>query len=416
MDKILAVARREFLATVRTKAFVLSVVLMPAIIVGAIYGIELMQKRSAQEKLPTRRIAVIDLTGDVYRQLTDQIADYNGTHSNQRFELEEVVPAATADLSVLRERVRTGELYGYVAIRPDAVSGQGGCALARAGNQLQVGEELERALHDAVVAARFEAAGIPLDKVKELREQPVPILQLDARTGQFVLSNKMARVMTPFAFMFLLFIGTFGISQGLLTTLIEEKSSRVVEVLLSAVSPTQLMAGKIIGLVLVGFILLAVWGAAGMAGANAYQARDLVTAYRLTIAVLYFVPGFLLIASLLAAVGSACNELRDAQSMVFPLSILTIIPMMFWFFLAEYPTSAFSIILSYVPPITPFVMMLRICADPDTPLWQIITTQILMWASVCAAIWAAGKVFRVGVLMYGKPPSLRELVRWVRYS
>jgi len=136
----------------------------------------------------------------------------------------------------------------------------------------------------------------------------------------------------------------------------------------------------------------------------------------LGVAVLYFVPGFLLISAILAAIGSACNELKDAQSMVFPLSLLTLIPMLFWFYIVESPNSVISLALSFVPPITPFIMILRICADPDTPAWQIAATLVVLWGSVLVAIWAAGKVFRVGVLMYGKPPSVRELLRWVRYS
>ena len=108
--------------------------------------------------------------------------------------------------------------------------------------------------------------------------------------------------------------------------------------------------------------------------------------------------------------------MNPAQSMTTPITILTIVPIMFWFYLAEHPSAVWSIVLSYIPPIIPFVMILRICADPATPLWQIVTTLAVLWGSVLVAIWAAGKIFRVGVLMYGKPPSLRELVRWVRYS
>jgi len=102
--------------------------------------------------------------------------------------------------------------------------------------------------------------------------------------------------------------------------------------------------------------------------------------------------------------------------MVFPLSVITIIPMIFGPYFVEFPASVLSIVLSYVPPITPFIMVLRVCADPNTPVWQIVSTLALLWAAVGATVWAAGKVFRTGVLMYGKPPSLRELLHWVRYS
>jgi ABC-2 type transport system permease protein len=415
MDKILAVARREFLATVRTKAFLLSVVLMPALIVAGICGGDLLQRQSAREERATRRIAVLDYTGLVFPELAPQIDAHNAERPAQQLELEQVPPRDGA-ADELAARVRRGELYAYVILSPDAVSGAGGCTLARKDNPLRLSRGLEDMVSDAVVAARLREAHLNPEQIEQLRARPVPIQQLDGQTGRPIASEGMARVMTPFAFMFLLFMGTFGISQSLLTTLIEEKSSRVVEVLLSAVSPTQLLAGKILGMVTVGFLLVVVWGGVGFASAQKYNVAELVTGYRVLIALLYFVPGFLLLSSLLAAIGSACNELKDAQSMVFPLSLITIVPMIFWFYIAEHPDSLFSLVLSYVPPVTPMVMILRVCADPYTPWWQLATTLAVLWVSVFVAMWTAGKVFRVGVLMYGKPPSLAELLRWVRYS
>lgn len=414
MDKILAVARREFLATVRTKAFVLSVVLMPGIIVGAMLGGGLLQKQSAREEIPLRRLAVVDHSGAVLSDLSERIAAHNAERPNQPFELE--AAAAETPAEELARRVRDGTLYAYLVLSEDAVSGNGGGTLARKDDSLQVGRGLEHMIHEAVTAARLREAGLDPERIVQVQSRPIPIQELDGRTGQPVASERFARMMTPFAFMFLLFMGTFGIGQGLLTTLIEEKGSRVIEVLLSAVSPMQLLTGKIVGMVAVGCLLVSVWGGVGFASAQKYHVAELVTGYRLLMALLYFLPGFLLLSSLLAAIGSACNELKEAQSMVFPLSLITIVPMIFWYYIAEHPQSPFSVALSYVPPVTPMVMVLRICADPYTPLWQLASTLALLWVSVFAAMWVAGKVFRVGVLMYGKPPTLTELARWVRYS
>jgi len=417
MSKIIAVARREFVATVRTKAFVLSVVLMPGIIVAAIFGGQWVEKASKTEKRPVRQLAVVDRGGHVYEDFAQRVELYNNERPNQRFAIEETPSAEVdADASTLADRITQGDLYGYLIFSENIIAMDGeGCVMARKDNQLETGRQLERMVNDAVFAVRCREAELDPLKVFEL-QRPIPIQRMDLTTGKAGASNPILQFMTPFAFMFLLFMGTFGISQGLLTTLIEEKGSRVVEVLLSAVSPVQLLAGKIIGLALVGFLLMGVWGGVGFAAAQRYALSDLVTGYRVGIALLYFVPGFLLIASLLAAIGSACNELKDAQSMVFPLSLITIVPMIFWYFIAEHPSSAFSLALSYIPPITPFVMILRVCADPHTPLWQIISTLGLLWIAVLVAIWAAAKIFRVGVLMYGKPPSLSELLRWVRAS
>lgn len=415
MDKILTVAWREFLVTVRTKAFLLTVVLMPALMIGAIYGMEYVQELSKTEELPTRTLAVVDHTGQVAPAFEQQIAEFNAKRPTQKFAVEVIMPgSAAAERETLTARVRNDELYGFLVL-PESVLALDGepAVLARRDNQLESGRRIEGMISNAVYAIRYVQADIDPAQVAALRK-PIEFDRVDASTGEEISDNLFARIMTPFAFMFLLFMGTFGISQGLLTTLIEEKSSRVVELLLSAVSPMQLMAGKILGMAAVGFLLIAVWGGTGFYAAHSYKLQDVVTGYRLLIAFLYFVPGFLLISGLLAAIGSACNELKEAQSMVFPLSILTIVPMMFWYYLAEHPASLFSLVLSYVPPITPFVMILRVCADPDTPLWQIASTLALLWASVVVAMWAAAKIFRVGVLMYGKPPTPGELFRWVR--
>lgn len=415
MNKVVAVALREFLATVRTKAFLLSVVLMPALICVGIFGETWAEKASRAETRAVRRLAVVDYTGQFLDAFSAQVNTYNAELPNQPLELLPL-PTEEASQDELRQRVNRGELYGYVVVYPNALALDGeGCAVARKDNQLQTGRRLERMINEAIFGLRCSAAGFDPAQIVALRRE-VPLRWINVQTGGDVAVHPMIVFMAPFAFMFLLFMGTFGISQGLLTTVIEEKSSRVIEVLLSALSPLQLLAGKIIGMVSVGLLLLLVWGGVGLAFAQRFNAGELVNGYRITMALLYFLPGFLLMSSLLAAIGSACNELKDAQSMTFPVTLTAIVPMVFWYYFAEHPDSMLSLALSFVPPITPFVMILRVCADPRTPVWQVMGTLAVLWLSVFGAMWVAGRVFRTGVLMYGKPPSLRELARWVRQA
>lgn len=414
MDKVLTVAVREFLATVRTRAFLLTVVMMPGLIIAGVYGSQWFMDVARKDEVPLRTVAVVDHTGFVLPALESEVERYNTERPKQPFKIEEL-DADTADTTALNQRVAKGELYGYVVISPDAIIGNGGCEFARRDSQLEPLRTWSDMLERAVIAIRFEDAGVAPAQLQHLH-RGVPIHEVNPQTGQAMKDNMMARIMTPFAFMFLLFMGTFGISQGLLTSLIEEKSSRVIELLLSAVSPFQLMAGKILGTALVGFVLLTVWGGVGSMAAHKYHLEQFVDAYRIFIAVLYFIPGFLLMSALLAAIGASCSQLKDAQSMVFPLSAITIIPMMCWYAITDRPDSVLAMSLSFIPPITPFVMVLRICADPDTPMWQIVATLGLLWASVVVAMWAAAKVFRVGVLMYGKAPTPMEMLRWVRYA
>lgn len=416
MRKILTVAAREFLETVKTKTFFFSSVLVPGLIIVLIFGSQWIAEVAQREELPTRHLAVIDQTAAVFNELAELVDQHNQKVPQRKLAVERIA-GEDADIDALRARVAEGELYAYLVIPPEVIAGEGTCEFGRNDSQLEAGERIRRLLNDAIVQVRFEQADPPLDlqRIRGL-QQRVAFRQVDVETGQETTGDELTRFMTPFAFMFLLFMGIMTISQGLLTSVIEEKSSRVVEVLLSAVSPTQLMAGKILGMVLVGVVLLAIWGVVGYGGVQARGMGYLVRPYHLVYLVLYFVPGFLLASAFLAAVGAACNSIKEAQSMAAPLTLLTIVPMMLWWAITQNPTSILSVVLSYIPPITPFVMILRICADPDTPIVEVIVTLLLLWASVLATIWAAGKIFRVGVLMHGKPPSLRELLHWLRYD
>ena len=400
MNRVVTVAVREFVETVKTKAFFFSAILMPILVVGMVFGMQRFTNLTEFETIPTRTIAVLDETGAVFAALEAGIEDYNAENPNKPFALDSVDAAAT-DIAALGEQVSAGDLYAYVVIPRSAIEGDAGCTLGRKDNRVEVLRLFRNLINDAVEAIRFRNADPPVDleQIRQL-QKPVTLSALDVKTGETSSGSDIAQLLTPFAFLFLLFTGTFGISQGLLTSLIEEKSSRVVEVLLSAISPLQLMTGKILGTVAVGVLLLSVWGSLGYAAAQSRGMAYLVSTERLVYAGLYFVPAFLFFASILAAVGSACNTLKEAQSMTFPLS--------------QNPNSLLAIIFSYVPPATPFVMILRVCADPDIPLWQVVTTLALLWACVAVTIWCAAKIFRVGVLMYGKPPSLRELATWIR--
>ncbi len=415
MKKIYLIARREFLETVKTRAFLFGVIFMPLIIMGAVFAIEPLNKAAQKEKLALRKIAVVDRHGGVFTPFAAQLAVYNAENPSRPFEAVRAPNDASAE--TLRAAVQKGDWYAYLIVPPETVTGSAPSELGRRDNQLAASRAIQKALHQAVIVARCAAQQPPIDPLALAKVSAEPrVSEIDARSGTKHADDRMTRMLTPFVFMFLIYMGTFGISMGLLTSLLEEKSTRVVEVLLAAVSPMQLMSGKILGMSAVGLLTLGVWCAVGYYSARTYNMANLVTGERLLYVGLYFLPGFLFMAALLAAIGSACNTLKEAQSMSSPLTILNVVPLMLWPILVENPHGVMSTVLSFIPPITPFVMILRICADPDTPMWQIVATLALLWATVIVMMWMAGKVFRVGVLMYGKSPTPRELLRWVRYA
>jgi ABC-type Na+ efflux pump permease subunit len=227
--------------------------------------------------------------------------------------------------------------------------------------------------------------------------------------------GKIVQMMAPFAFVFLMLMAIMTTGQYLLSNVIEEKSSRIVEVLLSAVRPGELMAGKIIGLGLVGLMVAGLWLGGGLVALE-WRGIELdlpasIWAYFLV----YYVLGYLLLASLMAGAGSLCSEPKEAASLIGPINMILIIPMIGWYNFAQEPMGLAARLLSFVPPITPLMMMLRLGAG-EIPAWEVAATLALLLVSTVGAIWLAGKVFRVGVLMYGKRPGLKTVWRAVRAS
>ncbi len=209
---------------------------------------------------------------------------------------------------------------------------------------------------------------------------------------------------------------------------IEEKSSRVVEVIVSAIKPFHLMAGKVLGVGGVGLTQFLIWSL--LVGGGSLYGRNLVSSFTvggdsitlpgmplslLFFFVLFFLLGYFLYATLYAGVGAMVNSDEEAQHLQLPLVALLIIPFMLMFHVIGNPNSGIAVLLSFIPFFTPIIMFMRIAVQTP-PLWQILLSLILLGLSIGAMVWVVGKIYRVGILMYGKRPNLPELVKWFRYG
>lgn len=280
---------------------------------------------------------------------------------------------------------------------------------------VQMKNEIERAIGRAIVNARLGLQGMNAEQVRGLMKNPEPKAITVTDQGERK-SSDVAAMLIPGGFMFLLWIAVFSSGQALLTSTIEEKSSRVMEVLLSAASPAQILIGKVLGQMGVGLLMLGVYGGAGVAAIAVYAYANMPDPMNLVYFALYFVIAFFLIACLMAAIGSAVTELREAQTLMGPIMLVLIIPMVLWMPILRNPNSLFAQVVSFIPPVSPFVMVLRLSGSEPVPFWQVPATILLGAISVFVSAWAAAKVFRIGVLMYGKPPNLRTLITWVRMA
>ena len=279
---------------------------------------------------------------------------------------------------------------------------------------------IERRLGKSVVRVRAKRAGYDPEDVLTMLKEPRAVTKRLSPSGDETDASADFRALAqiiPMAFMMLIWIGTMTSSQHLLMTTIEEKSNRVMELLLSAVSPMQLMLGKILGMGGVGLLIVGIYSSVGIAAIIAFAAAQYIDWTDVVYLFVFYFMAYFMIASIMAAVGSAVSDIREANTLVTPVMMIVMVPLFLWFPISNAPNGNIATAFSFIPPAIPFVMILRLAADEGVEHWWQIPASII-WGYICVIgmIWFAAKVFRVGVLMYGKPPSPLQLIKWARYT
>ena len=411
MSRMWLVLAREYLENVRTRAFLIGLVLTP-VWMGLIFIVPALVEKAG---VKSQRVVILDETKENLGDAVAKELDGLNTLGHARYLLErEDNPAR---IEALREEAGSGDIIALV-LRPSilekrlGVEGDEASLLLGASNigAADTGRIVEGIVNDVVnkkIAEREQVRPAVRDQLTRKAIRYMAVTREGEKAG-------VAQAVTPFVFMLLLFMGIVGISQMLISSTLEEKGNRVYEVLLSSLSPFQLMAGKILGICGVGFTLLTLWSCGGLVAASLQGMGGLVTGAQVGLLLAYYFLGFLLIASLMVAVGSACNTLKEAQNLMAPISLLLALPVMLSMIVMKDPNGTFATAASFFPPFTPFLMMARIASVPSPPTWQIAASLALLAVSVFFAIRLAAKVFRVGILLYGKPPRLSEILRWMR--
>ena len=422
MRNVLQVARREFLETLRTKAFLLSVFVAPLIISAIVFFVARSNVGNAAPQAD-RHLALCDLTGLLGDELRARFESYNLAHPDQQLLLDQLVSSPTPPdgfAERMKDLVRRNRLYAYIQIDPDALDGQGRARIYLQSvnlSTLDATQALDNLISRAASQVRCLREGIAPEVISRInRRMASEQVTLGDQAGQEATADagrQISSMLVPFFFMFLMFMGITGMAQFLLSSVLEEKTSRIIEVLLAAMPPLELLAGKIIGMAAVGFTAIAVWGSLAYLAAQRADIDIRVPLTMLPLLLAYYVLGFLLVTSLLAGLGSVCNSHKEAQSMMMPVMFLLTLPMLVWFIVARDPDGTLARILSFIPPLTPTIMTLRLTTSPRLAPWEVVATLALLAASVPLTIWASARIFRTGILMYGKRQSLREIFRWI---
>ncbi len=416
--RVMAIARREYLERVRSRAFVVATVLGPVLMAAFTLGPGLLMARQRGKPL---RLAVLDVSGSL-REDVERALARRKVAGQERFLLQ---PAPAGPVSVaeaaLKAQVLKGDLDGYVLLPSDALGRSAAEYYGKNVSNMMDIQLLDKSLEDAFVARRLSEEGLPPAKIGSLTRRldlkKIRLTETGAREdsgGTFLLSMVLLTMLYTTLAMW---------GAALMNGVIEEKNNRVVEVMVSSVSPTHLFAGKLLGVGGAGLTQFLVW-AISLAALAAYAAPAMagsgITVPEVSplvsgALVVYFLLGYFLYGSMYMAVGASVNNQQEAQSLVFPVMMPLILGFVFFPMILGSPDSPLSVVLSLIPFFTPLLMFLRI-TTVTPPAWQIALSVVIMALAVIAMNWVAARVYRVGILMYGKRPTFPEIMRWVRQA
>ncbi len=446
-SRIWIVAAREFRQTVLTKGFIFGAIIFPLLMFAVIAAIPFLISSTPVPVSGT--LLVADEDGSIAAAMQKAFDDYKangsqpapgsfedaiatrptgpegdlaGNFEDAPISVEVIIERVPldSDLSSARQLVQSGERLGLVEVPAALLAADPPrdldiSLLVPSDSPAKTTALFSRIARRSTVVARVERNGSDLLSAQALVREPKTETARLTTNGDEAKELLELRFLLPGGFMMLMWIAAFTSANQLLTTTIEEKSSKVIEVLLSATSPLELLAGKIVGQGLVSLLMLSTYGAAGMAGLAFMTMLDIIAPTTILLFVLWFLLAYFMSASIMAAVGSAVSDLREAQSLIQPAMMAFMIPLLLWMPITENPTGWLATITSFIPPIGPFIMVLRTTgAIEPIPNWQIGLALLVNGVSTVGLVWLASRVFRIGVLMQGKPPNPLELLRWAR--
>lgn len=421
MSEILLILRREFLERVRTRAFVISTILFP-VLLSAGFVVPTMVGSGGGEQ----RIAVVNEgPAAVGAQLATALNAASQPGKGPTYTVEQVPGTLTANRDRLNARVQSKELDGYVWIPADVLTSSRATYRARNVSNLQVVGDVQRAVTQAVRAARIQSSGMDVGQAASLL-RPVDVNTAQLNDGGEEGGNSLATLIFGYVVTYLVFFMIMFYGQNVMRSVVEEKTNRIVEVIVSSVRATDLMLGKILGVSAVALLQVSIWAAfvAVLAARSdiiskrfgippgSFKVVSIAPGVALAL-VGFFLLGFLLYAALYAAVGAAVTSEQEAQQLVFVVFMPLMIGFLSFMRVAADPLGSVATTMGMIPFTAPVVMPLRI-TTATIPAAQVAGSLALMALTVAVVTWLAGKVYRVGILSTGKKPSLRELAHWLR--
>jgi ABC-2 type transport system permease protein len=422
MRSIGLIIKREYLTAVKTKAFLITTILLPLVGIGFFLLIMFLVNHQ-----PTRtfRLAIIDNAGGLASsisqgldaKLPDGEPEFTAVRSIER-------PASVDRVEdELRSQINSGSLDAFLLVPQDL--SQPVQLHTRNPGDFALQEPLRAALNRALILSRLHARGIQVDNASDItRSADLEFIKV-TKSGETVERGQSVGIAIALVLLLYMSLLIYGII--MMRSVLEEKTTRTMEVLISSVTPFDLLTGKILGVAATAFTQLLIWivslllllsygaAVASTMGPHSPLAGVHIPGALILYAVIFFVGGYFLYSAMYAAIGAACSSEHDAQQLQWIATAPLVFTMCIYSLVLSDPSSTMSIVLSEVPFFAPVLMPLRISLQTP-PFWQVALSIVLLFSTTIGAIYASAKVYRIGVLMYGKRPSLPELTRWLRYS
>ncbi|HEY2431794.1 MAG TPA: ABC transporter permease [Vicinamibacterales bacterium] len=427
-NKSLIIAISEFTTLVRSKAFIVGLLMMPVFSLVAV-GVQKFTRDATD--LHDRRFAVVDRSGVLYGPIKAAADEWNaaararGTQTAPLF-LPEAATFEDDDAqarAALSDRVRRDEIYAFVEIPAGVQAPESNAEIRYYSNHpayRALPGWIATIINREIVNRRFRAAAVDRALVARLTRRvdlaELGLVERDTRGAVKAAApiDKVRTLAIPVAMMMIVLFSVMSGAPQLLNSVIEEKMSRISEVLIGSVTPYELMMGKLAGCIAVSLVLASVYIVAGTGAARHFGYGDAIHGTDIAWLFLFLLLASFMFGSVFITIGAACSDLKDAQGMMPPAMLVLMLPWLTWFAVLNAPDSPIAIGLSLLPTATPFLMLLRIMLPPGPPLWQIGLSVGLTAAATIAMVYAAGKIFRTGLLMQGKGASFAEMWRWVR--
>jgi len=407
MNQIWIILKWEFLNRIRSKLFIITTFLLPFFMVGMMYVPSILMDLEP-ETITKVGLVYNDSIDPLIQRFKDQAANnYRLKNGNPQFlfnRLDDEVEAL--------DNVAVKNLDGYLNIPSSVLDTSTVYYYSHSLSNVKLYGQLRRALNQIVIEERMISQNIDINIVGSLsRNITFQTFEVD-RDGSASAGDIMSSFFIPYLFLMILFITIFMSGQLLLRSVIEERSSRTIEILLSSVKPDELMIGKIMGLGALGLTQMVFYLIVGLITAH-YREMAVIELIQLPVFLIYFITGYLFFASIYAAMGTLFTSEQEAQQTSGIIGIIAVLPLIFASYFITNPGSAFTVGVSYFPPLTPFMMILRL--GTGTVGWaEILITTIIMVISCWGIIKLSGKIFRTAILLYGKRATIKEIIYWVK--